>query len=450
MLAAAMLTAMITTFMGSALNLSVPGLEQYFHASARMVSWVVSAYTIAIAMMSLPLGKIADLRGRRRVFLLGIAGFGLLSILCAFAWDIRVLLALRAVQGVTAAMIFATNNAILISAYPHSQQGRVLGLSTAATYIGLTAGPVLGGILDTAFGWRSIFLMAAALSACAFCAAARFAPRDARKADGAGQDVRGAALYISAVALSLYGLTNLTASWAGPVCFAAGAALIAAFFLAESRTAEPMMKVSMFRESRTFTFSNLAALLNYAATFAISYSFSIYLQTVRGFSSSRAGLILILMPLLQAVFSPLMGSLSDRIRPSILASGGMGCCALALVLMTRIGEGTGMPWILAVLALTGFGFAMFSSPNNNAIMNCVAPPDYGIANAIIATMRTYGQSAGMAILSVVTGAVLGEGTLEGAAAGQVIRLLRISFTIFAVLCLMGLFFSLARDREKQE
>lgn len=131
------------------------------------------------------------------------------------------------------------------------------------------------------------------------------------------------------------------------------------------------MKVSMFTTSRTFTFSNLAALLNYGATFAITYEVSIYLQMVKGFSSDKAGMILIFRPAVQALLSPKMGALSDRIRPSLLASGGMGLCAVALVMLALLPEKSPTAYIIAVLCLAGLGFAMFSSPNNNAIMSCV-------------------------------------------------------------------------------
>lgn len=450
-LAAAMITSFITPFMGSALNLSVPALEMEFHVNAATVSWVITAYTMAVAAMSLPFGKIADVRGRRRVFLLGIAGFGLLCLASVFSVSFGMLITFRALQGVFASMIFATNNAILISSYPHSMQGRVLGFSIGATYVGLMAGPVLGGILNSKFGWRSIFVLMTLIAAVTLAVGIRFIPRDQQLPDTGNEkrDVKGTVLYAAAILLSLYGMTDLTVSGRAKVFFVVGLALIALFFVVESRTENPMMKVTLFTESRAFTFSNLAALLNYGATFAISYILSLYLQLVKGFSSDKAGLILIAMPLIMAVFSPVMGNLSDRIRPALLASVGMGLCAAALLLFSRIDAGTPLSYTIIVLIIAGLGFAMFSSPNNNAIMNCVEKKDFSVANSIIATMRTYGQSSGMALFNIVTGIVLGKSTLEAAPAGQIVKTMHLAFIVFMVVCVIGLVFSLARDKEQK-
>lgn len=452
-----MITSFMTTFMSSSLNLSIPALESYFGVSAATIGWVVSAYTISVAAMSLPFGKVADITSRRKIFLIGIAGFCLLSGLCIFVTHIGVLITFRALMGACAAMIFATNNALLITSYPHEVQGKMIGFSTAATYIGLTAGPVIGGILNSTLGWRSIFAVSVCVSILAFIAACRAAiSENNASANNSSHetdfhsdfDTMGTALYITAIITSLYGMSNLGSGAVPAVLLTAGIICIVLFFRHESRTTDPIMKVSMFTGSRTFTFSNLAALLNYGATFAISYTVSIYLQVIMGLPSSRAGVILIAMPAVQALFSPLTGSLSDKIRPSILASAGMGLCAFTLVLFSRLDQDTSIAYVLFALFLTGVGFALFSSPNTNAILSCVDKTDYGVANSIVATMRTYGQSSGMAILSVITASILGSGSLETSPAADIIQMIRICFLVFAGVCIAGLFFSLARDRSK--
>lgn len=451
---AAMITSFMTTFMSSALNLSVPALESSFGVSAAAVSWVVSAYTISVAAMSLPLGKIADISSRRTVFLAGIAGFGLLSLVCIFAWNIAAMIVFRVLMGISAAMVFATNNSILISCYPPEIRGKLLGLSVAGTYVGLTAGPVAGGILNSTLGWRSIFAFSAAVSLAAFLAAFRAVPHDRpdqRSTEGPGHfDMTGTILYILAVAASLYGMTKLGTGLSAVVVLAAGLAALAGFFIHEAKRESSgmstVMRMSMFAGSRTFTFSSLAALLNYGATFAISYMISIYLQVIKGLPSSTAGLMLIIMPAAQAALSPLMGSLSDRISASVLASSGMGICALTLLMFSRIGFETSAAYVVTVLGLTGLGFALFSSPNTNAILSCVEQKDYGVANSIIATMRTYGQSSGMAVLTMITSMILGQGTLDSSPKTDILNMMHISFIVFACICVTGIFFSLARDK----
>jgi len=316
-------------------------------------------------------------------------------------------------------------------------------------YVGLMAGPVLGGILNSKFGWRSIFIFMTVIAAVTLAVGIRFIPRNRTLPDAGSEkrDIRGTVLYAAAILLSLYGMTDLTVSAQAKVFFVAGLALIALFFVVESRTENPMMKVTLFTGSRAFTFSNLAALLNYGATFAISYIISLYLQLIKGFSSDKAGLILIAMPLIMAAFSPVMGNLSDWIRPALLASTGMGLCAFSLLLFSRVNAGTPLSYTIIVLIIAGFGFAMFSSPNNNAIMNCVEKKDFSVANSIIATMRTYGQSSGMALFNIVTGSVLGRSTLKAAPAAQIVKTMHLAFIVFMVICVIGLVFSLARDRE---
>lgn len=449
-LRAAMITAFVTTFMGSSLNLSIPAMERDFEVSGALVGWVVNAFTMSVAAMSVPFGRVADITGRRRVFMTGVAGFGIISFLCMFSPDITVLLALRVFQGAAAAMIFATNNAILISVYPADQRGKVLGLSTAATYIGLSTGPVIGGFLNHYFNWHSIFAAAFAVSAAAFAVGYRSIPSDDERRGRLKPDITGSILYITAVTVSLYGLSNLSKGVWAWMMLAAGLFAGAVFFISERKKEQPLIKTEMFTADPVFTLSNIAALLNYGATFAISYLVSIYLQIIMGFSSGTAGLILICMPLTQAVFSPVMGRLSDRIKAYKLATAGMALCVAALVMFTFLSEDTDLWFVTAALLTAGFGFSLFASPNTNAIMERVDGKDYGIANSIVATMRTYGQSASMGIVSIVMGLILGSLSMEEASPSQLISTMRTAFCVFTILCVAAVFMSAFRGRHAKK
>ena len=442
-----MTTAFITTFMGSALNLSVPAMETEFRVSAATVGWVVTAFTLSVAALSVPMGKIADSTGRRRVLLLGIGSFALFSLCCAFSGSIRTVILFRVLQGVSAAMIFATNNAILLSVFPHTEHGRVLGLSVAATYTGLSAGPVIGGFLNGTFGWRSIFLVTCGISLAALAFAFAGAPeRSAGTARKGISDVPGNILYIAMITAILYGMSSLSVSPRGKWILGTGILLMLLFGFRETRTEDPVIRMSMFSRDAGFTLSNLAALLNYAATFAISYLVSIYLQVVMGYSSQTAGVILICMPAVQALFSPLMGRLSDRVPPYKLASLGMGLCVAGLGMFSLLGLYTPFAWIIAALVVEGFGFALFSSPNTNAIMNCVNKEEYSVANSILATMRTFGHSASMAIVTIVVGMGLGNAALTEAAPSQLVKTMHWCFLVFVALCVIGTVLSLERKR----
>lgn len=445
-LRAAVMTSFLTSFMSSALNLSIPQLETEFGVGAALIGWVITTYTLAVAAMSVPFGKVADIKGRRRVFFLGIGGFVAASLLCAASINIWMLLTLRAAQGLFAAMIFATNNAILIDAHPTNQRGRVLGLSTAATYVGLSAGPVIGGFLNHYLNWRSIFLATAVISAAVLLLAIKGIPKRPQPETSMKFDLWGNVLYIACIVVTLYGLTNLSILKYGWVILVCGILLGAAFVAVELRQTEPVIRVSMFTESAAFTLSNLAALLNYGATYAISYLMSIYLQVIMGFSSQTAGLILIAQPVMQALFSPIMGKLSDRIAPYKLASLGMGFCTGGLVMFSFVGISTSLWFIVLALIFSGFGFGLFSSPNTNAVMSCVKKEDYSVANSILATMRTVGHTSSMAVVTIVVGFTLGNTTLDAAAPADLVSTMRTAFQVFIILCVAGVFMSLKRGK----
>ena len=443
-------TAFMTTFMGSALNLSVPNMEADFQVGAALIGWVITAYTLTVAAFSVPLGKLADIIGRRKVLIPGIGIFGCCTLGCAFAGNIWLLLILRILQGIGAAMIFATNNPILISVYPPTERGRVLGMSTAAVYVGLSVGPVIGGFLNHHFDWHSIFFLTVGLAAVSFVLAIKAIPAEVDQAQtgtkGPKPDLAGNLLYIGCIAVSLYGLSSLSTMDYGWAVLLAGLLLGAAFVYTESKAENPVIRISMFTKDKAFAFSNIAALLNYGATFAISYLMSIYLQVIMGYTSQAAGLILIAQPLMQALFSPMMGKLSDRIPPYKLATAGMGFCVVGLTLFAMVGEETSIVFVIGALMLSGFGFALFSSPNTNAVMSCVQPKDYSVANSILSTMRTVGQSSSMAVVTIVVGITMGSQALTAANPADLVNTMHIIFGIFIALCLIGVVLSMQRRK----
>ena len=440
-------TSFVSASMGSALNLSIPAIEEEFGASAAAVGWVITSYTLVVAAFSVPIGKVADTTDRHRVFLVGIIGFMAATLGCGFSTGIGMLIALRIAQGFFGSFFFATNIPVLISVYPPQRRGQMLGISTAAVYTGLSVGPVIGGILNHRLGWRSVFFAAFIF----LCISLVLGIITARGHKTIGQkmehfDTAGNLLYIVMITLVLYGMTTLTTSRYGWAILLVGVIFVVAFAMVEQRAVNPVIRVAMFAEDRSFTFSNLAALLNYGATFAISYLISIYLQIIMGFSSQTAGFILISMPALQALFSPSMGRLSDRIAPYKLASAGMGLCVAGLFMFTGISDHTPLAYVVAALCIEGLGFALFSSPNTNAIMSCVEKKDYAVANSILATMRSVGQTASMALVTIVVGMRLGELSLAEADPVLLVGTMRLVFRIFIGLCILGIFFSLQRRK----
>lgn len=446
-LSVAMITAFITTFMGSALNLSVPAMEKEFQSGSTMVGWIIIIYSLTVSAAGIPMGKAADRKGMRKIFLTGIGGFCVTSLLSACSWNIWVMIFFRCLQGISAAMIFATNNAILISSYPLSRQGEMLGYSTAATYIGLSAGPVAGGFLNHYLGWRSVFICSAAVAAFAFIHAYINVEKDIPDSDRKEKDGYGILLYVLMIVAGLYGLTELTSSLWGKYFLAAGVTAGIIFVIHEMRTDNPVLDLKLFTGNRNFTLANVSALLNYGATYAISYMISLYLQLVMGYPSDRAGLILICMPAVQALFSPVMGRLSDKVNPEKLATAGMIMCTVTLFMFSVIEEDTSFIYIMTGLVTAGFGFALFSSPNTNSIMKCVKKDEYGIANSIIATMRNCGQTASMSVVSIFMSVYIGNTAMESVKPALFIHTADTVFMVFTLLCATAAVLSAVRMKK---
>ena len=441
----AVTTAFLTTSMSSSLTLSIPNIGKEFSTSAAAVGWVVTIYMFAVSSINVPMGKLADIKGRNKMLTCGIALFAVASLAGAFSVSIWMLLGLRLVQGIAASMLFATNNAILLGAFPKEKHGMALGRSVASTYTGLSLGPVIGGVLNHYFGWRSIFVFSAVVGVIALITALRGLPEEKIRPHHEEPDIAGSLLYMAMIMAVIFGLTNLTVSSYSWIVLACGLLLGVIFVRIEMHVQEPVIRISMFTKDPVFTLSNIAALLNYGATFAISYLLSIYLQQIMGFSSQTAGLILIAQPVVMALLSPKMGRLADSIEPYKLATGGMAVITVGLAVMSAFGKNTPLALLIVVLLFVGVGFAMFSSPNTKAIMARVDKEDYGVANSITATMRNLGQSTSMAIVTIVMGAYLGSSTLADAGKDTLIHAMKISFIVFVVLSIVATFMSAKRN-----
>ncbi|MEG2199494.1 MAG: MFS transporter [Anaerovorax sp.] len=437
-------TAFITTFTGSAMNLAIPTIGHEFQTSAALLGWIVTAYMLTAATLSVPFGRLADIRGRHKVLTVGIFIFMLASFLSAFTWSLPAMILCRLLQGFGGAMIFSTNTAILISSFSPDKKGKVLGYSIASTYVGLTAGPVVGGLLNHSLGWRSIFIFTGIIGLIIFIIAVKKLPKETSIPMDMPMDTLGNLLYIFMIALIMYGLSSFTTSVLSKCAVGMGLLLSVFFVRHELKTQAPIIQITLFTKNPAYALSNLAALMNYGATFALGYLLSIYLQSVLGFNSQIAGLILISQPLIMAVLSPYAGHLSDRFFPFKLASMGMGASALGLLFFVFINESTPLFLIVPVLMFIGAGFAFFSSPNTNAVMSCVHQKDYGVASSILATMRSMGHTFSMVIVTLVVSTQMGNAPLSSATPAQLIATMRLSFIIFTVICIIGIFFSAKR------
>ena len=433
----------LVPFMGSSVNVALPFIGSDFGASAVLLGWVTTSFLLASAALLLPVGRLADIVGRRRVFLWGVMLYGVASLGAGLAPSVLILIISRILQGMGGAMMFGTNAAILVSVFPPQERGRVLGINTAAVYVGLSMGPFVGGLMTQSFGWRSIFLMN--VPVCLFLAWLVVARLRVEWAGAKGEpfDWEGAVLYgVSLVAL-IFGATRLLMP-GGPLLAIAGFAGLILFLWWEYRGIHPLLNVRLFMGNRPFLLSNGSALLNYSATAGSMFMLSLYLQYVRGFSPRGAGAVLLIQPVMQAIISPWAGRLSDRSEPRVVASLGMALTALGLFTLAWLREGTPLSLVVAGLVLLGTGFGLFSSPNTNAIMSSVDRSHLGVASAMAGTMRMSGQMMSMGLVMVVMSLILGGAQVTPALHVPFMKSLRLSYSLLAGLCFSGVFLSMAR------
>ena len=451
-LAVATFGAFMTPFDGSVVNLALPSIGREFGSNVVALGWIATAYVLGLTICVIPFGRLADIRGRRRIYVVGVALFTAASAACGFAFSLTTLIAARFVQGVASAMMAGNSIALLTTIFPPRERGKALGIHTAAVYIGLSLGPSVGGFLVESLGWRSVFYVNLPIGAGVIALALTKVPRDAAQNKEERLDPLGIVLWGLALTMILLGLT-LSEMRGAPFFRAsvgAGAALLAVFLFYEMRVDWPLLDVRLFKNV-SFAFSTITALLNYSAVFGVSFIMSLYLQLVLGFRPERAGFILLAQPVVMAALSPLSGRLSDRIQPRILSSIGMAVVTAAIFWLSRLAADSGALSIVARLVVFGAGHAFFSSPNVNATVSSVEKRNYGVAAAILSTMRFTGQAVSIAIATSVLSAYLGGVAVSTAAAARVpvaafMSGMKIALEILCAICATGIVTSLVRGR----
>jgi len=442
------LGAFITPFMVSSINIALPFIGREFSMNTVLLNWVVLSYILALAVFIFPFGRIADIFGRKKLLIYGMAVFTLTSILCGLSFNAVILIASRVLQGISGASISVTVISILTSVYLPGERGKILGLNVAATYAGLSAGPFLGGFLVKYLGWRSIFFFVVPIGVTVILLLLNikqeWAEAKDEKFDYIGSVVYGVGLFGIVCGLSL-----IRYFW-GPILLFIGIISIFFFGFYENKAKSPMLNVALIKSNRILTFSSIAALINYSATFAISYLLSLYLQYIKDFDPQKAGLILVAQPVVQAFFSPLTGKISDRIEPRIVASLGMALTSTGLAFFIFLTNDTNILFIISALLIVGLGFAFFSSPNTNAVMCSVEKKYYGVASGIIGTARSVGQAFSMGITSLVMVIYMGNVQISYDNYPNFLVSVRVTFFIFTILCFLGVFASIVRGTINRE
>jgi EmrB/QacA subfamily drug resistance transporter len=437
------LASFMVAYTVSSIAVALPAIGSAFGLDAVTLGWVTSAYILTAAVFILPFGKLSDIYGRKRFFLLGNMIFTIGSLLAGVSWSEYTIIAARVIQGLGGSMVFSTSIAVVASVFPPGERGRAIGIITGTVYAGLSIGPFLGGVLTQYLGWPSIFLVNVPSGFLVVVFTILSVHGEWKEEGNRHFDLAGAVLYGSMLIGILYGITLLPTA-EGITWMASGFVLLAGFMWWEHRQKSPMLDLSLFRKNPVFIYSNAAAMINYAVLFAVSFLMSLYLQYIRGFDPQTAGIILVAMPVVQMVTAPVAGHLSDRIEPRVIATAGMASTTVGLGIMVLVSPSTSLLVILAGLVILGLGYGLFSSPNTVAIMGAVDVKHLGIASAMVSTMRAIGQMLSMAIAMLVFSLVIGTVLISPEVYPELQQSVTVVFAIFFVLSIIGVWTSYAR------
>ncbi len=406
----------MATLDSSAVNVCLPDLAEHFGVPlGPAIEWVLIAYLLVIAALLLTFGRLSDKLGHRRLWAAGLATFTLCSALAGGASSLSMLVAARALQGVGGACLMAISPAMLVAAFPPEQRGRAIGLNSVVVGLGISLGPVLGGLISEHLSWRWLFFLNLPLGISGLICTALLLPRDTSRP--ARFDPLGAATFGIGLAALMAGATFGNelgwSSWGTASALAVAALALAGFFLHERRHPDPIIDLGLFR-SRPFSSACASLVLNFVGSFSLTLLLPFYLTQLRGLQTGTVGLLLLPMPLTLAVVSPLSGALADRIGSRWLTTLGMALAGLGLLWLSRVDAHTSSASLVARLALVGLGRAVFGAPNSSTLMGSVPAERRGVASGVWATGRVLGQSLGIALGGTLF-TVLG-----GAAAGRLL------------------------------
>ncbi len=436
------LASFLVPYTVSSLNVALPAIGSEFSLDAVTLGWITTAYLVTAAVLILPLGGLADIYGRKRIFLVGNILFAIGSLLAALSLSGSGLILSRVVQGLGGSMVFATSVAIVTAVFPPGERGKAIGIITATVYAGLSAGPVIGGFLTQYLGWPAIFLLNVPLALFVVLLTVTGIPGEWRS-EGARFDWCGSLLYCLMLTTVISGILTLPLP-SGLILILLGCIPAFLFIRWERRQQFPLLIPSLFTRNRIFLFSNMAALINYAVVFAVGFLVSLSLQYNRGLDPMLTGIILLSQPVVQTIISPLAGQLSDIYEPRFIATVGMLCTTLGLIILLATMPGASLSYIIAGLCVLGMGYGLFSSPNTNAIMSCVPAPALGMASGMVSTMRALGQLVSMAIAMIVFSLIIGTVEITPVVYDALMNSVTVVLGLFVILGILGTGASYAR------
>lgn len=426
----------ITPLLSTMLNLSLVSIGKEFLIGSHDLAYVNTSFLLASAIFLVPLSKMGDIIGKKRTFVLGIVVIAAACLLAAMSPSFWFLVVCRAVMGAGAAAVTCTSMSMITDTVPRERRGAAIGVQTMCVYIGLAIGPAVGGLLNDFLGWHSLFLVILPMSVASVAIMMTFR-HEIRPDEGSRFDSKGSVLYALAIFLTMFGAVNMPAAWSF-AAIAVGVVFLVLFVRQQLSCAECILDMRLFR-NRVFSGSCLAAFLNYASSYSISFFMALYLQSIGELTATEAGMLMLVQPAIQAVGTPLFGKISDKVpNKSLLPTAGMLICAASVATLMFYDLDLNMPLVFVTMIVGGFGFSMFSAPNTSVIMSSVRPSETGEASAMVSVMRQTGMMVSMGVAMVVISLIMGStDNLAPATYPLFIDVMRTSFAICLAMCLIG-------------
>jgi EmrB/QacA subfamily drug resistance transporter len=411
--------AFMTTLDSSIVNISLPAIARSFGVPlSGAIEWIIIGYLVVIAAVLLTFGRLADMIGRKPVWLAGLVIFTLGSALCGAAPTLGVLIGSRIFQGLGGALIFSVNVAMITSVFPAQERGRALGVNGIVVALGISVGPTIGGIITQYLTWRWIFFINVPIGILLFIASRHLLTERMRRGQGRFDPVGASLLGIGLAGLILGLSFGQEWGWTSPRLLgslAIGVAALATGVLVERHVQDPVLDLKLLT-NRVFASANISFIMAMLALFAPGFLLPFYFEELRGFSPVEAGLLLTPLSLALAVLAPISGSLADRIGSRWLSPVGLAIACIGLILLSQLDQKSSIWDIAWRLGFTGIGQGIFQAPNTRAMMGAAPRSEQGEASGLLATGRVIGQSLSVAIAGVVFNG------LGGAAAGSILAM----------------------------
>ena len=428
-----------TVFAVNAVTIVIPSIATEFHMSNIVQNWVTIIFLLVVAVLSVPAGQISAKYGLKKVTIISVVLFIIISIANVLVTSQEQFLACRLILGIALSFINVTSMAMIVNAFPSEERGKALGINITGVYVGLSLSPVIGGILNYNLGWRSVVLFGVPFLFVILALLLTRIDDEWSSFENLPLDLKGSFAYGIGMVLFMYGFTILNTQL-GVILTVLGLMILLIFAWIELKQAYPVFDIRFFKNHK-FLSANFASLCAYLATYAVTTILNYHLQYIKGFDSQTAGMILLVAPLCQVVLAPIAGRLSDRFVPQILAAIGMALGTLSLFLFSFLDSATSIEFLFVAMILYGIGFGLFSPPNTNVIMGSVPPKDTSVASAAVATMRTVGQAMSMGILTLVFAFVMGDVPIIQQYYPLLIQSCQITCIICVVLCIASVFAS---------